>query len=106
MAGDLEALAFGSKFVKDLIPAVVHIVYQKLLQFDITARAFEIKDTRSEAPLQKKMDKTSPELQKRMFFLNSYLTRICADQSNMAFWEYLDNVGLVLKLSKRERNHY
>lgn len=89
----MEALAFGSKFVKDLIPAVVHVVYRKLLQFDITARAFEIKDTRSEAPLQNVIDEESPELQERKTFLNSYLTKICADQSKMAFWEYLDNVG-------------
>lgn len=89
----MQALAFGSKFVKDLIPAVVHIVYRKLLQFDITARAFDIRDTRSNAPLENVLDDDSPELQQRKNFLNSYLTKICSDQSKMAFWEYLDNVG-------------
>lgn len=79
--------------MQDLIPAVVHIVYQKLLQFDITARAFEVRDTRSEVPLQKILDENSPELKERKNFLNSYLTKICSDQSKMAFWEYLDNVG-------------
>lgn len=90
---DLEALAFGSKFVQDLIPAVTHVVYQKLLQFDVTARAFEVRDTRSEEPLKDLIDENSPELQERKLFLNSYLKRICADQSQMAFWEYLDKVG-------------
>ncbi|KAF4460096.1 globin-like-protein [Fusarium albosuccineum] len=90
---DLEALAFGSKFVQDLIPAVTHVVYRKLLQFDITARAFEVRDTRSEEPLNSVLDDNSPEVQKRKSFLNSYLKKICSDQSTMAFWEYLDNVG-------------
>ncbi|KAH6953792.1 Protoglobin-domain-containing protein [Ilyonectria sp. MPI-CAGE-AT-0026] len=90
---DLEALAFGSKFVKDLIPAVVHIVYQKLLQFDITARAFQMRDTRSDAPFEVSIDENSLELRQRKMFLTSYLTKICSDQSKMAFWEYLDQVG-------------
>ncbi|KAF5011925.1 hypothetical protein FDECE_1990 [Fusarium decemcellulare] len=90
---DLEALAFGSKFVQDLIPAVTHVVYRKLLQFDITARAFEVRDTRSEEPLNNVLDDNSPEVQTRKSFLNSYLKKICSDQSKMAFWEYLDNVG-------------
>ncbi|KAH7166427.1 Protoglobin-domain-containing protein [Dactylonectria macrodidyma] len=90
---DLEALAFGSKFVKDLIPAVVHVVYQKLLQFDITARAFQVRDTRSEAAFEIELDENSPELLTRKMFLTSYLTKICSDQSKMAFWEYLDQVG-------------
>ncbi|KAM5344505.1 hypothetical protein ACJ41O_013041 [Fusarium nematophilum] len=100
---DLEALAFGSKFVKDLIPAVVHVVYRKLLQFDITARAFEIRDTRSEEPLQNILDEDSPELRERKNFLNSYLTKICSDQSKMAFWEYLDNVGAMHVGLKRNK---
>ncbi|KAJ4166719.1 hypothetical protein NW754_016645 [Fusarium falciforme] len=37
---DIEALITGAKYVKALIPAVVNIVYKKLLQYDITARAF------------------------------------------------------------------
>ncbi|KAF7553063.1 hypothetical protein G7Z17_g3918 [Cylindrodendrum hubeiense] len=90
---DLEALAFGSKFVKDLIPSVVHIVYQKLLQFDITARAFQMRDTRSEADFDIAIDENGPELMKRKMFLTSYLAKICSDQSKMAFWEYLDQVG-------------
>ncbi|KAI5459212.1 Protoglobin-domain-containing protein [Mariannaea sp. PMI_226] len=90
---DLEALRFGSKFVQDLIPAVVHVVYRKLLQFDVTARAFEVRDTRSEEPLKNIIDEDSPELQERKIFLNSYLKKICSDQSQPAFWEYLDKVG-------------
>ncbi|KAF7557496.1 hypothetical protein G7046_g6034 [Stylonectria norvegica] len=106
---DLEALAFGSNFVQELIPAVTHIIYQKLLQFDITARAFESGDTRSEEPLKNTIDENSPELQERKMFLNSYLRKICSDQSKMAFWEYLDQVGAMhvgLRRSKPLRVEY
>ncbi|CAI4210793.1 unnamed protein product [Parascedosporium putredinis] len=65
---DVAALAFGSKFVQDIIPAVVHIVYRKLLQFDVTARAFESRDTRSDKPLEKILEDHSPELQTRKIF--------------------------------------
>ncbi|CAG9939941.1 unnamed protein product [Clonostachys rosea f. rosea IK726] len=90
---DIEALAFGSQFVQDIIPAVVHIVYQKLLQFDITARAFETRDTRSEEPLKNGIDVDSAIVQERKMFLNAYLKKMCSDQSQMEFWEYLDQVG-------------
>ena len=90
---DVAALAFGSKFVKDIIPAVVHIVYRKLLQFDVTARAFELRDTRSDEPLKNILEDDSTELQKRKIFLKSYLHKICSDQSQLAFWQWLDQVG-------------
>ncbi|KAL5614274.1 hypothetical protein BROUX41_004384 [Berkeleyomyces rouxiae] len=90
---DLAALAFGAKFVKDLIPAVVHLIYRKLLNYDITARAFQFRDTRGEQDVEDQLDENSAELKQRKMFLNSYLTKICSDQSQMAFWEYLDNVG-------------
>ncbi|KAL1887010.1 hypothetical protein Cpir12675_006756 [Ceratocystis pirilliformis] len=90
---DLAALALGAKFVKDLIPAVVHLIYRKLLNYDITARAFQFRDTRGEGPVEDQLDENSPELKQRKMFLNSYLAKICSDQSQMAFWEYLDNVG-------------
>lgn len=54
-----------------------------------------MRDTRSEEPLKNILDENSPELQERKLFLNSYLKKICSDQSQMAFWEYLDKVGCV-----------
>lgn len=39
------------------------------------------------------IDEDSPELQKRKIFLHSYLVKICSDQSQLAFWEWLDEVG-------------
>jgi hypothetical protein len=90
---DYEALSFGSKFVKDIIPAVVHIVYRKLLQYDVTARVFTTRTSKVESPVENNLDVDSPELQRRKLFLKSYITKICSDQSKMAFWEYLDQVG-------------
>lgn len=45
---DIEALVTGSKYIKQLIPAIVNIVYHKLLQYDITARAFQTRSTSCE----------------------------------------------------------
>lgn len=54
-----------------------------------------MRDTRSEAAFEISLDENSPELLTRKMFLTSYLTKICSDQSKMAFWEYLDQVGWV-----------
>lgn len=72
---------------------MVHLIYRKLLNYDITARAFQFRDTRGEEPVIDQLDDNGAELKQRKMFLNSYLTKICSDQSQMAFWEYLDNVG-------------
>lgn len=45
LADDIEALITGAKYIKQLIPAIVNIVYHKLLQYDITARAFQTRST-------------------------------------------------------------
>ncbi|KAM0431433.1 hypothetical protein ACHAPT_005410 [Fusarium lateritium] len=90
---DIEALAYGSKHIRDLIPAVVHIIYHKLSEFDITARAFEVRNTSSESPSKDELSSDSSLLLERQNFLNSYLTKMSSDQSKMAFWEYLDSVG-------------
>ena len=55
--GDIEALITGAKYVKALIPAVVNIVYKKLLQYDITARAFTTRSTSFEGPLEEFQDR-------------------------------------------------
>ena len=48
---DIDALVSGSKYIKQLIPAVVNIVYKKLLTYDITARAFTTRSTSYEGPI-------------------------------------------------------
>lgn len=91
--GDIEALITGAKYVKALIPAVVNIVYKKLLQYDITARAFTTRSTSFEGPLDEVPDENSPQILHRKMFLRAYLTKLCSDPSKMEFWEYLDKVG-------------
>jgi len=92
---DVEALTTGGKYVKTLIPAVVNIVYRKLLQYDITARAFTTRSTSFEGPLDEVPDEQSPQILHRKMFLRAYLNKLCSDPTKMEFWEYLDKVGMM-----------
>lgn len=93
--GDIEALITGAKYIKVLIPAVVNIVYKKLLQYDITARAFETRSTSYEGPVDPNLSENSPQILHRKMFLRGYLTKLCSDPTKMEFWEYLDKVGMM-----------
>ncbi|TVY33025.1 hypothetical protein LOCC1_G008401 [Lachnellula occidentalis] len=93
--GDIDALVSGAKYVKTLIPAVVNIVYKKLLQYDITARAFTTRSTSFEGPLDEVLEENSPQILHRKMFMKAYLTKLCSDPSKMEFWEYLDKVGMM-----------
>jgi hypothetical protein len=74
---------------------VVNIVYKKLLQYDITARAFETRSTSYEGPVDPNLSETSPQIMHRKMFLRGYLNKLCSDPSKMEFWEYLDKVGMM-----------
>ena len=93
IAGDIEALIGGAKYIKALIPALVNIVYKKLLQYDITARAFTTRSTSFEGPIDDVPTENSPQILHRKMFLRAYLNKLCSDPSRMEFWEYLDKVG-------------
>jgi hypothetical protein len=90
---DIEAFISGSKYVKALIPAIVNIIYEKLLQYDITARAFQSHSTSYEGPVEQNLDEDSPQILHRKMFLRGYMNKLCSDPSRMEFWEYLDKVG-------------
>ncbi|KAH9991416.1 Protoglobin-domain-containing protein [Xylariaceae sp. FL0662B] len=94
-SNDIEALISGSKYVKQLIPAIVNIVYQKLLQYDITARALETRSTSYEGPVDPDLNENSPQILHRKKFLRAYLSKLCSDPSKLEFWEYLDKVGMM-----------
>ncbi|KAF2185650.1 hypothetical protein K469DRAFT_738944 [Zopfia rhizophila CBS 207.26] len=94
-SNDIEALIGGSKYIKALIPAIVNIVYKKLLQYDITARAFETRSTSYEGPVDPNLNDSSPQILHRKMFLRGYLNKLCSDPSRMEFWEYLDKVGMM-----------
>lgn len=74
---------------------MVNIVYRKLLQYDITARAFETRSTSYEGPVDPNLAEDSPQILYRKMFLRGYLTKLCSDPSSMTFWEYLDKVGMM-----------
>ncbi|PHH87653.1 hypothetical protein CDD83_8587 [Cordyceps sp. RAO-2017] len=94
-SNDIEALITGAKYVRALIPAVVNIVYKKLLQYDITARAFTTRSTSFDGPVDAVPDEDSPQILHRKMFLRAYLNKLCSDPSRMEFWEYLDKVGMM-----------
>ncbi|KAH9901929.1 Protoglobin-domain-containing protein [Xylariomycetidae sp. FL2044] len=95
-SNDIAALVSGQKYIKQLIPAIVNIVYQKLLQYDITARAFETRSTSYEGPIDNiNLHEDSPQILHRKTFLRAYLAKLCSDPSTMEFWEYLDKVGMM-----------
>lgn len=70
-------------------------MYKKLLQYDITARAFKTRSTSYEGPMDDLPDEESPQIQHRKLFLRAYLNKLCTDPREMVFWEYLDKVGYV-----------
>lgn len=90
---DINALIVGSKYIKALIPAVVNIVYKKLLQYDVTARAFTTRSTSYEGPVDEVPDENSPQIRYRKMFLRGYLQALCSDPNKMEYWAYLDKVG-------------
>lgn len=86
----------GHKYIKQLIPAVVNLVYKKLLQCDITSRAFHTRTTVDETePDEDYLHEETPQIKRRKMFLRWYLTRLCQDPTTMDFWRYLNKVGYV-----------
>ncbi|EPS37951.1 hypothetical protein H072_8393 [Dactylellina haptotyla CBS 200.50] len=92
---DVQALITGQKYVKALIPAIVNIVYKKLLRYDITARVFTTRNSKDEGPVDHWVTEDSNQIQHRKMFLRWYLTKLNSDCTRMEYWEYLDKVGLM-----------
>lgn len=90
---DVNALIEGQKYIKAVIPAIVNIVYKKLLKYDITARVFTTRDSRKEDQPEKWVTEESAQIQNRKMFLRWYLTKLNSDPTKMEYWEYLDKVG-------------
>ncbi|KAF3942184.1 hypothetical protein ABW19_dt0209109 [Dactylella cylindrospora] len=92
---DVQALIEGQRYVKALIPAIVNIVYKKLLKYDITARVFTTRNSKDEGPVSQWATEESATIQHRKMFLRWYLTKLNSDCTRMEYWEYLDKVGLM-----------
>ncbi|CAK4032133.1 hypothetical protein CB0940_11498 [Lecanosticta acicola] len=92
---DVEALVSGQKYIKLVIPAIVNLVYKKLLRHDITARVFSNRDSRSEENPEEWATENSNAIENRKMFLRWYLTKLNSDPTKMEYWEYMDKVGLM-----------
>ncbi|THY66103.1 hypothetical protein D6C97_01997 [Aureobasidium pullulans] len=109
---DVQALISGQKYIKAVIPAIVNIVYKKLLKYDITARVFTTRDSRDEGPVESWPTEDSAQIEHRKMvglacwgpdsmnlikiqFFRWYLTKLNSDCTRMDYWEYLDKVGLM-----------
>ncbi|KAG6879891.1 hypothetical protein C0992_010244, partial [Termitomyces sp. T32_za158] len=96
---DADALHAAAPVVGPLVPTVVDTVYEKLLSFDITAKAFVPRQTgyTGVAPAQLedlKMD--HPQIKFRKDFLAQYCKKLVTmDYEQESSWEYLDKVGLM-----------
>lgn len=78
-----------------MIPAIVNLVYKKLLRHDITARIFSSRDSRATVDPETWVTEDSAQIQHRKLFLRWYLTKLNGDPTKMEYWEYLDKVGLM-----------
>ncbi|KAK5092063.1 hypothetical protein LTR70_009068 [Exophiala xenobiotica] len=87
---DIAALVDGQKYIKMVVPAVVNMVYKKLLQHDSTARVFSTRDSRSEVDPEVWVTEEGPQIRNRKMFLRWYLTKLNTDPTSMEYWEYLD----------------
>lgn len=76
-----------------MIPSIVNLIYRKLLEQDITARAFIVRSTADEQPIEEFFSENSPQINRRKMFLRWYLTKVCSDPTQMEFWRYLNKVG-------------
>ncbi|KIX08366.1 uncharacterized protein Z518_03022 [Rhinocladiella mackenziei CBS 650.93] len=94
-ADDVVALIDGQKYIKAIIPAVVNLVYKKLLKHDITARVFSTRDSRREENPEYWVKEEDAQIRHRKMFLRWYLTKLNSDPSKMEYWQYLDKVGLM-----------
>ena len=98
-AEDAAALHAAKPVVAPLVPLVVDTVYEKLLSFSVTAKAFVPRQTGYQGAVPTKLSDLSadhPQIKFRKDFLARYLVKLVTmDYDKMASWEYLDKVGLM-----------
>lgn len=98
-ADDAAALHAAKPVVAPLVPVVVDTVYEKLLSFSVTAKAFVPRQTGYQGAVPTKLSDLSadhPQIKFRKDFLARYLVKLVTmDYDKIASWEYLDKVGLM-----------
>eukprot|EP01099_Mayorella_cantabrigiensis_P007676 TRINITY_DN6932_c0_g1_i1.p1 TRINITY_DN6932_c0_g1~~TRINITY_DN6932_c0_g1_i1.p1 ORF type:complete len:244 (-),score=-0.10 TRINITY_DN6932_c0_g1_i1:146-877(-) len=100
---DVTTLRNSQKYLKEMIPDLVDEIYLKLLRYDITARVFSTHDSRDENEPEEWLRKGDPQFNNRKMFLRWYFIRLISNAGDMAYWEYLDKVGLLhIKQGKQQ----
>ncbi|EAW15279.1 protoglobin family protein [Aspergillus clavatus NRRL 1] len=90
---DITTFNKGARYLKAAIPGLTHRLYEKMLEFDITARALRTRSTSSEVQVDDYFTIDSPHVQRRKIFWKWYLTRFFSDPSQIEYWQYLEKVG-------------
>jgi hypothetical protein len=94
-SADIRALTQGSKYIRPLIPELVHKVYKKLLQYDITAQSFTTPSTSYTGIIDKAPSSDSPQIAYRKLFMRGYFQNLISDPTKTEYWAYLDKVGMM-----------
>jgi hypothetical protein len=96
---DVAALHAAKPVIAPLVPIVVDAVYEKLLSFSVTAKAFVPRQTGYNGVTPTKITDLSqehPQIKFRKDFLAQYLVKLVTmDYDKIQSWEYLDKVGLM-----------
>ncbi|KAF8998246.1 Protoglobin-domain-containing protein [Cyathus striatus] len=94
---DSAALHASKPILGPLVPDVVDLVYTKLLEYSITAKAFVPRQTgyTGSAPADlKDLSLEHPQIAFRKDFLKGYIVKLVSmDYEDEKSWEYLDKVG-------------
>ncbi|KAL4783748.1 Protoglobin-domain-containing protein [Aspergillus varians] len=91
---DIVIFNKGTKYIRAAIPSLTHRLYERMLEFDITARALRTRNTAADESVDDDyFTIDSPHVQRRKIFWKWYLTRLCSDPSQLEYWQYLEKVG-------------
>lgn len=96
---DAAALHAARNIISPLVPYVVDTVYEKLLSFSVTAKAFVPRQTGYMGLVPRglnDLNKNHPQIKFRKDFLARWLIKLVTlDYDKPASWEYLDKVGIM-----------
>lgn len=98
---DGAALRASAPLVAPLVPAILDAVYNNLLSFDITAKAFVPRQPGYDGTAPKdvlELTLDHPQIAYRKDFLKAYLVKLVSNEDwsdESKFWVYLDTVGIM-----------
>lgn len=81
------------KYIQESSAVIAQGVYEKIMGFDITARAMQTRDSTSTKAIENWWTVDGPHMTRRKIFIRWYLTNLCKDPSTLEYWMYMDKVG-------------